>query len=127
MSDLQKGDYVAIHGGLCEILKTIADKESDRTWVSYRSIQAGSDFNRFYPASKEVDVPELTRKEYILIDIGDVESGGFLSLLDSDTGATKDTIRLLEGDMREKMKKLFVDEGKEGDKGVDYIREAGEE
>ena len=69
MSDLQKGDYVAIHGGLCEILKTIADKESDRTWVSYRSIQAGSDFNRFYPASKEVDVPELTRKEYMLVSL----------------------------------------------------------
>ena len=68
MSDLKKGDYAVINGGLSEVLKTIADKERDRTWVSYRSIQACSDFDRFFPASKEVDVPaELVRKEYVLV------------------------------------------------------------
>ena len=69
MSDLQKGDYAVINGGLSEVLKTIADKERDRTWVSYRSIQACSDFDRFFPASEEVDVPELTRKEYKLVSL----------------------------------------------------------
>ena len=69
MADLKKGDYAVSNGGISEVLKTIADKERDRTWVSYRSIQACSDFDPFFPASEEVDVPELTRKEYKLVSL----------------------------------------------------------
>lgn len=54
-----------------------------------------------------MDVPNVTRKEYQLINIDD----GFLSLLLED-GSTKDDVKLPEGEVGENMQNDF-DEGKE--------------
>jgi hypothetical protein len=47
------------------------------------------------------------------LEMEGLENGGYLSLYDRDTGESNEQITLPEGDMREKMKKLFVDEEKQ--------------
>lgn len=45
----------------------------------------------------------------------DVSEDGFLSLM-SDDGSTKDDVKLPEGEVGDKINKLFVDEGKDTSK-----------
>ena len=66
-----------------------------------------------------MDVPNVSRVEYSLINIDD----GFLSLMLQD-GSTKDDVKLPEGDLGEKLQAEF-DEGK--DLVVTIISAMGEE
>jgi translation initiation factor 5A len=66
-----------------------------------------------------MDVPNITRQEYQLIDIDD----GYLNLMTQD-GSTKDDVKLPEGDLGEKIQEEF-DEGK--DLLVTVVTAMGEE
>jgi translation initiation factor 5A len=59
------------------------------------------------PSTHNMDVPNVVRNEYSLINIDD----GFLSLMLND-GSTKDDVKLPEGELGEKLQEEF-DEGKE--------------
>lgn len=59
------------------------------------------------PSTHNMDVPNVTRTEYTLLNIDD----GFVSLMLPD-GSTKDDVKLPEGDMGDKIQADF-DEGKE--------------
>jgi translation initiation factor 5A len=66
-----------------------------------------------------MDVPNVVRNEYQLINIDD----GFLSLMTQD-GATKDDVKLPEGELGEQMERDF-EEGK--DLIVTVVSSMGEE
>lgn len=59
------------------------------------------------PSTHNMDVPNVTRTEYTLINIDD----GFISLMLPD-GSTKDDVKLPEGDLGDKIQADF-DDGKE--------------
>jgi len=56
-----------------------------------------------------MDVPNVTRKEYQLLDVSD---DGFLSLM-ADDGETKDDVKVPDGDVGEKIEKLFTTDEKD--------------
>ena len=66
-----------------------------------------------------MDVPNINRQEYQLINIDD----GYLNLMTQD-GSTKDDVKLPEGDLGEKIQEEF-DEGK--DLLVTVVTAMGEE
>lgn len=59
------------------------------------------------PSTHNMDVPNVNRVEYQLVNIDD----GFLNLMDND-GNSKDDVRLPETDVGEQIQQLF-DDGKE--------------
>jgi len=68
-----------------------------------------------------MDVPNVTRKEYQLLDISDDD---FLSLM-ADDGETKDDVKVPDGDIGEKIRKLFTEEEK--DTNVIVLTSMGEQ
>jgi len=56
-----------------------------------------------------MDVPNVTRKEYQLLDVSD---DGFLSLM-ADDGETKDDVKVPDGEIGEKIEKLFTTDEKD--------------
>jgi len=56
-----------------------------------------------------MDVPNVTRKEYQLLDVSD---DGFLSLM-ADDGETKDDVKVPDGEVGEKIDKLFTTDEKD--------------
>jgi len=56
-----------------------------------------------------MDVPNVTRKEYQLLDVSD---DGFLSLMSED-GETKDDVKVPDGEVGEKIERLFQTEEKD--------------
>jgi len=68
-----------------------------------------------------MDVPNVRRQEYQLLDVTD---DGFLSLM-SDDGSTKDDVKVPDGETGDKIKKLFQEDGK--DTNVIVLTAMGEE
>lgn len=77
-----------------------------------------------------MDVPNVRRQEYQLVSALsrlvsytaltnrlqlDVTDDGFLSLM-SDDGSTKDDVKLPDGEVGDKINKLFVEDGKDTSK-----------
>ena len=59
------------------------------------------------PSTHNMDVPNVTRMEYQLVNIDD----GFLNLMDGD-GKSKDDVKLPESEVGEQIQTMF-DDGKE--------------
>jgi translation initiation factor 5A len=72
-------------------------------------IFTGKKLEELCPSTHNMDVPNVLRKEYQLLDISD---DGFLSLM-GDDGDTKDDVKVPEGEIGEKITKLFKVEEKE--------------
>lgn len=70
-------------------------------------IFTGKKMEDISPSTHNMDVPNVKRQEYALLDIDD----GFLSLMTSD-GATKDDVKLPEGEIGSQIQTDF-DAGKE--------------
>lgn len=68
----------------------------------------GKKYEGLYPTSHNIPVPDIERADYNLIDISD---DGFCSLM-NDAGATREDLKLPEGEAGEKIKAAF-DEGKD--------------
>lgn len=83
-------------------------------------IFTGKKYEDLSPSTHNMDVPNVSRRDFTLIDISD---DGFLSLMD-DKNELKDDIRLPEGEIGDKIKADF-DEGKE--LLVSVVKAMGEE
>lgn len=73
------------------------------------------------PSTHNMDVPHVSRREFQLLDIAD---DGFLSLMNDD-GDTKDDVRMPDGEVGEKITRLFREEEK--DTNVVILTSMGEE
>ncbi|KAG2199269.1 hypothetical protein INT46_008811 [Mucor plumbeus] len=116
-SALRKNGHVVIKGRPCKIIDMSTSKTGKHGHAKVHLV--GTDIftgsilliDRKYedlsPSTHNMDVPNVSRQEYALLNIDD----GFLSLMLAD-GSMKDDVKLPEGELGEKLEEEF-DEGKE--------------
>ncbi|CAK7566215.1 MAG: translation initiation factor eIF5A [Sporothrix epigloea] len=124
-SALRKNGFVVIKSRPCKIVDMSTSKTGKHGHAKVHlvaiDIFTGKKLEDLCPSTHNMDVPNVTRREYQLLDISD---DGFLSLM-SDDGDTKDDVKMPEGEIGEKITKLFkVDEK---DTNVVILTAMGEE
>ncbi|CRG90278.1 Eukaryotic translation initiation factor 5A [Talaromyces islandicus] len=124
-SALRKNGHVVIKGRPCKIVDMSTSKTGKHGHAKVHlvalDIFTGKKLEDLSPSTHNMDVPNVSRKEFQLLDITD---DGFLSLMD-DGGSTKDDVKIPEGEVGEKITKMFTDEGK--DVSVTVMSAMGEE
>ncbi|KAL1957446.1 hypothetical protein VTO42DRAFT_6014 [Malbranchea cinnamomea] len=112
-SALRKNGFVVLKNRPCKIVEMSTSKTGKHGHAKVHlvgiDIFTGRKYEDLSPSTHNMDVPNVSRKEYQLIDITD---DGFLSLMAED-GSTKDDVKLPEGEVGEKIKRLFTVEEKE--------------
>ncbi|CAK7231943.1 translation initiation factor eIF5A [Sporothrix bragantina] len=124
-SALRKNGFVVIKSRPCKIVDMSTSKTGKHGHAKVHlvaiDIFTGKKLEDLCPSTHNMDVPNVTRREYQLLDISD---DGFLSLMNDD-GDTKDDVKMPEGEIGEKINKLFkVDEK---DTNVVILTAMGEE
>lgn len=124
-SALRKNGHVVIKNRPCKIVEMSTSKTGKhghaKVHLVAMDIFTGKKLEDLCPSTHNMDVPNVSRKEYQLLDVTD---DGFLSLM-SDDGSTKDDVKIPDGEVGDKIKKLFTDEGK--DTNVIILTAMGEE
>ncbi|KAI8974500.1 eukaryotic translation initiation factor 5A [Pilobolus umbonatus] len=122
-SALRKNGHVVIKGRPCKIVDMSTSKTGKHGHAKVHLVGVDIFTNKKYedlcPSTHNMDVPNVNRVEYQLINIDD----GFLSLMLGD-GSTKDDVKLPEGELGEKIEEDF-DEGK--DLLITVVSSMGEE
>ncbi|KAJ1649313.1 translation initiation factor eIF5A [Coemansia sp. RSA 2681] len=110
-SALRKNAFVVMKGRPCKVIDMSTSKtgKHGHAKVNYTGIDIfnGRKYEDMSPSTHNVDVPNVSRAEYTLIDI----TGGFLSLMD-DAGEMKEDVKIPEGELGTKISAEF-EEGKE--------------
>ncbi|KAM0252398.1 hypothetical protein ACHAQJ_007730 [Trichoderma viride] len=124
-SALRKNGFVVIKSRPCKIVDMSTSKTGKHGHAKVHlvalDIFTGKKYEDLSPSTHNMDVPNVTRREYQLLDISD---DGFLSLMNDD-GDTKDDVRMPDGEVGEKINKLFrIDEK---DTNVVVLTSMGEE
>ncbi|OJD15518.1 eukaryotic translation initiation factor 5A [Emergomyces pasteurianus Ep9510] len=124
-SALRKNGFVVIKNRPCKIVEMSTSKTGKHGHAKVHlvaiDIFTSKKLEELCPSTHNMEVPNVSRKEYQLLDITD---DGFLSLM-SDDGATKDDVKLPDGEVGEKIEKLFRTEEK--DTNVVVLTAMGEE
>ncbi|ORX89544.1 eukaryotic translation initiation factor 5A-2 [Basidiobolus meristosporus CBS 931.73] len=110
-SALRKNGHVVIKGRPCKIVDMSTSKTGKHGHAKVNlvaiDIFTGKKLEDVSPSTHNMDVPNVSRNEYSLIDI----DGGFLSLMLND-GSMKDDVKQPEGELGDKLEEDF-NEGKE--------------
>ncbi|KAK9385207.1 translation protein SH3-like domain-containing protein [Lipomyces mesembrius] len=110
-SALRKNGHVVIKGRPCKIVEMSTSKTGKHGHAKVHlvaiDIFTQKKLEDLSPSTHNMEVPNVTRTEFQLINIDD----GFLSLMTSD-GATKDDVKVPDGDLGSKLESEF-DDGKE--------------
>lgn len=110
-SALRKNGHVVIKGRPCKIVEMTTSKTGKHGHAKAHlvaiDIFTGKKMEDLSPSTHNMDVPNVSRNEYMLIDIDD----GFLNLMTND-GETKDDVKAPDSELGEKMQAEF-DAGKE--------------
>lgn len=124
-SALRKNGFVVIKNRPCKIVDMSTSKTGKHGHAKVHlvalDIFTGKKLEDLSPSTHNMDVPHVSRKEYQLLDITD---DGFLSLM-SDNGDTKDDVKVPEGEVGDRINKLFTEEEK--DTNVVVLSAMGEE
>jgi len=124
-SALRKNGFVVIKGRPCKIVEMTTSKTGKhghaKVHLTALDIFTNKKLEDLSPSTHNMEVPNVTRREYQLLDITD---DNFLSLM-SEGGETKDDVKMPEGEVGEKIQKLFRDEEK--DTNVIVLTAMGEE
>jgi translation initiation factor 5A len=124
-SALRKNGFVVIKGRPCKIVDMSTSKTGKHGHAKVHlvalDIFTGKKYEDLSPSTHNMDVPNVSRREFQLLDISD---DGFLSLMNDD-GDTKDDVRMPEGEVGEKINRLFKTEEK--DTNVVILTSMGEE
>merc|ERR1712169_97566 len=122
-SALRKNGHVVIKGRPCKIVEMSTSKTGKHGHAKVHlvaiDIFTGKKLEDLSPSTHNMDVPNVKRSEYQLLNIDD----GFLNLM-SDDGDTKDDVKLPDGELGDKIQADF-DEGK--DLLVTIVAAMGEE
>ncbi|KAG0786885.1 hypothetical protein G6F22_007495 [Rhizopus arrhizus] len=122
-SALRKNGHVVIKGRPCKIVDMSTSKTGKHGHAKVNlvaiDIFTGKKYEDLSPSTHNMDVPNINRQEYQLLNIDD----GYLNLMTQE-GSTKDDVKLPEGDLGEKIQEEF-DEGK--DLLVTVVTAMGEE
>jgi translation initiation factor 5A len=124
-SALRKNGFVVIKGRPCKIVDMSTSKTGKHGHAKVHlvaiDIFTAKKYEDLSPSTHNMDVPNVSRREYQLLDISD---DGFLNLMDED-GVLKDDVRMPDGEIGDKINKLFkVDEK---DTNVIVLTSMGEE
>ncbi|KAI9091885.1 putative HYP2-translation initiation factor eIF5A.1 [Phlyctochytrium arcticum] len=123
-SALRKNGFVCIKGRPCKIVDMSTSKTGKhghaKVHLVATDIFTGKKLEELSPSTHNMDVPNVRRVEYALVDIAD---DGFLSLMNPDN-SMKEDVKLPEGELGSKLKKEF-DEG--ADLVVTVVTAMGEE
>jgi len=128
VGSLKKGGYVMIGDKPCKILEITTSKTGKhghaKANITAVDIFTDKKYEDSAPTSHNMDVPNVTRKDYQLMDI---QGDGFLSLMMED-GSTREDLKLPKDEdseeMVSKLKSAF-EEGK--DLLVSVVAAVGEE
>merc|ERR1711990_112580 len=97
-SALRKGGHVMIKGRPCKIVEMSTSKTGKHGHAKVHMVAldifTGKKLEDICPSTHNMDVPNVQRKDFQLLDVDD----GFLSLMD-DAGDTRDDIKLPEGEL----------------------------
>ncbi|KAL2120510.1 hypothetical protein VTJ04DRAFT_4537 [Mycothermus thermophilus] len=109
-SALRKNGFVVIKGRPCKIVDMSTSKTGKHGHAKVHlvalDIFTGKKLEDLCPSTHNMNVPVVKRNEYTLIDISD---DGFLSLMTAD-GDTKDDVKVPEGDLGDRIRKLWDEE-----------------
>ncbi|KAF2127589.1 translation initiation factor eIF-5A [Dothidotthia symphoricarpi CBS 119687] len=112
-SALRKNGFVVIKNRPCKIVEMTTSKTGKHGHAKVHlvaiDIFTSKKLEELCPSTHNMNVPNVRRQEYLLVDIQD---DGFLSLM-SDDGTTKDDVKLPDGEIGDKIQKLFDDSEKE--------------
>lgn len=109
-SALRKGGYVVMKGFPCKIMEMSTSKTGKHGHAKVHlvaiDIFTGKKLEDICPSTHNMDVPNVSRQEYQLVNIDD----GFLNLMTQD-GVTKDDVKVPEGDLGKEIQAKFDDGG----------------
>jgi len=112
-SALRKNGHVVIKGRPCKIVDMSTSKTGKHGHAKVHlvaiDIFTGKKLEDLCPSTHNMDVPVVKRTEYQLIDVSD---DGFLNLID-DQGQEKNDVRMPDGEVGDKITKLFKTEEKD--------------
>ncbi|KAI8089266.1 eukaryotic translation initiation factor 5A [Halteromyces radiatus] len=112
-SALRKNGHVVIKGRPCKIVEMSTSKTGKHGHAKVHlvgiDIFTGKKYEDLSPSTHNMDVPNVIRNEYSLINIDD----GYLSLMLTD-GSTKEDVKLPDTDLGVKMQEEF-------DAGLDLL------
>jgi len=110
-SALRKNGHVVLKNRPCKIVEMSTSKTGKHGHAKVHlvgiDIFTGKKLEDLSPSTHNMDVPNVSRVEYSVINIDD----GYLNLMLPD-GSTKDDVKLPEGELGEKLQADF-DDGKE--------------
>ncbi|KAI0314004.1 eukaryotic translation initiation factor 5A [Amylostereum chailletii] len=122
-SALRKNGHVVIKGRPCKIVDMSTSKTGKHGHAKVHLIAidifTGKKLEDICPSTHNMDVPNVVRNEYQLVNIDD----GFLNLMNQD-GIPKDDVKVPEGDLGKQIQADF-DDGK--DLLVTIVSAMGEE
>ncbi|XP_038584780.1 eukaryotic translation initiation factor 5A-2 [Micropterus salmoides] len=105
-SALRKNGYVMLKGRPCKIVDMTTSKTGKhghaKVHLTGLDIFTQKKLEDICPSTHNMDVPNVTRKDYQVIGVSD----GFMSLLD-DTGVTREDLKVPDGDMGKEIEKKF--------------------
>ncbi|BCS23892.1 Eukaryotic translation initiation factor eIF-5A [Aspergillus puulaauensis] len=112
-SALRKNGHVVIKGRPCKIVDMSTSKTGKHGHAKVHLVALDIFTQKKYedlsPSTHNMDVPNVSRREYQLLDVTD---DGFLSLMD-DNGGTKDDVKVPEGEIGDKINTMFTEDGKD--------------
>ena len=124
-SSLRKNGHVVIKNRPCKIVDMSTSKTGKHGHAKVHlvaiDIFTGKKLEELSPSTHNMDVPNVSRREFQLLDIGDDD---FMSLMGED-GASKDDVKCPDNEIGAKIRKLFIDEEK--DTNVIILAAMGEE
>jgi len=109
-SALRKNGFVMIKSRPCRIMEMSTSKTGKHGHAKVHLVGLDIFTNKKYedlcPSTHNIDVPNVTRNDFQLIDVSD---DGFATLM-NDKGDTRDDLRLPEGELGQKIREEFVRE-----------------
>lgn len=107
-SALRKNGFVMIKSRPCKIVEMSTSKTGKHGHAKVHLVGIDIFNNRRYedlcPSTHNIDVPNVSRIDFQLIDISD---DGYVSLM-TDKGDTRDDLRLPEGELAAKIREEFA-------------------
>lgn len=115
-SALRKGGFVVIKGRPCKIVEMSTSKTGKHGHAKVHlvaiDIFTGKKLEELCPSTHNMDVPNVTRIEYTLLNISD---DGFLSLM-TESGTNKDDVKIPDNEVGANIRSLW-----EAEKDVNVI------
>jgi len=109
-SALRKNGFVMIKSRPCKIVEMSTSKTGKHGHAKVHlvgiDIFNGKRYEDLCPSTHNIDVPNVSRIDFQLIDISD---DGFVTLM-TDKGDTRDDLRLPDGELAAKIKEEFAKE-----------------